>query len=95
MESEFLKWIASNGIGVGAAIAMFWIYRKDVHQALNSWRDQTLILTTLVSTVTAAITTNTAAIQSMERTLPHACPMSDQLAEGAVEIVARKLGTAR
>lgn len=50
-----LKAVATQGIGVMAAVAMFVIYRNDVHKALNSWQGQTRLLTELVEKNTAAM----------------------------------------
>ena len=91
MDTETVKWVMSQGIGAVLAAVLFWVYRKDVHTALNSWQSQTKILTDLVRDVTAALQANTSAIEAMERTLPHACPMAEQMADGAVEVVAKKL----
>jgi hypothetical protein len=91
MEPESIKWVMSQGIGAVLAFVMFLVYRKDVHNALNSWRDQTKILTALVQDVstsikgnTDAVLANTDAVAAMERQLPHACPMAETLADGAV-----------
>ena len=90
MDIKTVEWIVGQGIGAVLALVMFLIYRKDVSQALNSWQTQTKILTDLVRDVSAALQSNTDAIRAMERALPHACPMADELAAGAVEIVARR-----
>jgi hypothetical protein len=96
MDIELIKWVIQQSIGLAAAVGVFWIYRRDVHQALNSWRDQTRILTDLVATSTAAMQANTDAVRAvtdavraMETQLPHACPMADQLADDAVAAAAR------
>jgi membrane protein required for beta-lactamase induction len=91
MDAKTAEWIVGQGIGAVLALVMFLVYRKDVHNALNSWRDQTKILTQLVQEVTAAIQgqsdavrTHTDAVQAMERALPHACPMAERMANEAV-----------
>ena len=96
MDAESIKWVMSQGIGAVLAFVMFLVYRKDVHNALNSWRDQTKILTALVQDVstaikgaTDAVETNTEAVAAMERKLPHACPMAQTLADDAVAQAAR------
>jgi len=89
MDAETVKWVISQGIGAALAFGMFLVYRKDVHLALNSWQGQTKILTQLVQDTAAAIQANTDAVRAMERALPHACPMADQVAAGGVEVVTR------
>jgi hypothetical protein len=93
MDAESIKWAVSQGIGATLAVVMFLIYRKDVHNALNSWREQTKILTNLVQECTRALQANTDAVRSMDQKLPHACPMVDQIASGSVEVITRR-GTA-
>lgn len=90
MDAESVKWVVGQGIGAVLALVMFLIYRKDVHLALNSWQSQTKILTELVKDCTQALQSNTDAIRAMERALPHACPMTDQLSAGAVEVITRR-----
>jgi len=87
MDAEAIKWVLSQGIGAVLALVMFLVYRRDVHNALNSWQQQTRILTDLVKECTAAMQNNTYAVQAntesvqaMERKLPHVCPMVDQVA---------------
>lgn len=92
MDPETIKWIVSQGIGAVLALGMFLLYRKDVHEALNSWQSQTKILTDLVKEVSTTLQAHTSTIQEMERSLPHACPMADEMAAGAVEIVTKKIG---
>lgn len=90
MDAKTAEWLVSQGIGAVLALAMFLVYRKDVHNALNSWQQQTKILTDLVKEVTVALQGNTDAVRAMERALPHACPMADQVASGVVEVVRRR-----
>ena len=90
MDVETIRWVASQGIGAVLALVMFLVYRKDVHLALNSWQSQVRILTELVQDCTSALQSNTDAIRAMERALPHACPMADQLSDGAVEVITRR-----
>lgn len=96
MDAKSIEWVITQGIGAVLALAMFLWYRKDVHAALNSWRDQNKTLMTLVQDVSArmqantdAVSANTEAVQAMERKLPHACPMADRLADDAVAAAAR------
>ena len=96
MDAESIKWVMSQGNGADLAFVMFLVYRKDVHNALISWRDQTKILTALVQDVstaikgaTDAVETNTEAVAAMERKLPLACPMAQTLADDAVAQAAR------
>ena len=91
MDAETVKWVTSQGIGAVLALTMFLIYRRDVHNALNSWQQQTKILTELVQGNTKALTENTGALEAMERALPHACPMAERLASDAVGHPAREV----
>lgn len=84
-----IEWIIGQGIGAVLAFGMFLVYRKDVKNGLGTWRGQTEILMKLVGENTAAMQRNTDAINQMESTLPHACPMADQVASGAVEFITR------
>lgn len=81
MDLKILDWAVTQGLGLAIAVLVLFFYRRDVHAALNSWREQTRILTQLVQDVTAALQANTDAVQSMERSLPHACPMADQVVQ--------------
>jgi hypothetical protein len=90
MDAKSIEWVMSQGIGAVLAVVMFLVYRKDVKSALNSWQGQTKILTTLVQEATRAMQANTDAVLRMEATLPHACPMAEQLANGAVEVITRQ-----
>lgn len=99
MELKSVEWVIGQGIGAVLALTMFLIYRKDVHNALNSWQAQTKILTDLVREVSVAMTSNTKAVESnttavgaMEAILPHACPMAEQVAAGSVEVVRQARG---
>jgi hypothetical protein len=90
MDAKSIEWVVGQGIGAVLALVMFLVYRKDVHNALNSWRDQTKILTALVQDVatalqanTDAIKANSEAVQAMERQLPHACPMAERMSDDA------------
>ncbi len=84
MDGESVKWVVSQGIGAVLALVMFLVYRKDVHNALNSWQTQTKVLTELVRDSTStmqrntdAVEANTSAVRAMEMTLPHVCPAAD------------------
>jgi hypothetical protein len=61
-----LKAVATQGIGVMAAVAMFVVYRNDVHKALNSWQGQTKILTDLVRDITCVLQRNTDVIADLK-----------------------------
>jgi hypothetical protein len=98
MDAETLKWVMSQGVGAVLAFVMFMVYRKDVHEALNSWREQTKILTGLVQEATVALTRHSDAVETcseavaaMERKLPHACPMAAQMADEAVASAIRRV----
>jgi hypothetical protein len=80
MDIKVLDWAVTQGLGLAIAVLVLFFYRRDVLAALSGWRDQTRILVKLVQDVTAALQANTDAIRAMERSLPHACPMADQLA---------------
>lgn len=90
MDAEYAKWLITQGIGATLALIMFLVYRKDVHNALNSWQTQTKVLTELVQTVSTTIQANTDAVRAMQGSLPHACPMVDSLGKGDLEIVTRQ-----
>ena len=90
MDAKSIEWVMGQGIGAVLALVMFLVYRKDVSNALNSWQGQTKILTELVKESTKAMQSNTDAIERMQDALPHACPMADQIATGAVEVALRK-----
>ena len=96
MELKSIEWVISQGVGAVLALVMFLVYRKDVTSALNSWQDQTKILTDLVRDISVTIQINAEAttkleqaVEELARLLPHACPMTQQLAQG-VEVVIRK-----
>lgn len=98
MDAETLKWIMSQGVGAVLAFGMFLVYRKDVHEALNSWREQTKILTGIAQENSAALArhsdaveASTEAVAAMERKLPHACPMAAQMADEAVASAIRRV----
>jgi hypothetical protein len=98
MDAETIKWVLSQGVGAVLAFGMFLVYRQDVHNALNSWREQTKILTGVVQEATVALTRHSDAIETcsdavaaMERKLPHACPMAAQLADEAVASAIRRV----
>ena len=91
MEAKSIEWAVSQGIGAVLALVMFLIYRKDVTQALNSWQNQTKILTDLVGSIAAVLQANTDAIRAMERALPHACPMAERIAEGTLGVIAEHI----
>jgi len=96
VELKSIEWVISQGVGAVLALIMFLVYRKDVTSALNSWQNQTKILTDLVRDISVTIQVNAEATAKLEqavseltRQLPHACPMTQQL-ENGVEVVIRK-----
>jgi hypothetical protein len=95
MDAKQVEWIIGQGVGAVLALVIFLLYRKDVLQLIEDSRGQLKILTDLVADASKSMQANTSAVQAMERTLPHACPMADSMAEGAVEVVARKLERVR
>lgn len=74
MDGELVKWFATLGVGGVLAWCMFLIYRKDAKewreeyaQLSSGWKGQCELLVGLVRDNTAAITQNTAVVQSLHQ----------------------------
>lgn len=74
MDSEFLQWFATLGVGGILAGFMFVFYRKDVKSYTDLWKIQSDKMESLVTTVLAVVKENTISntklitlIETMER----------------------------
>jgi hypothetical protein len=59
MDNEFIKWLATLGVGGAIAGLIFYFYRKDVRSALETWKETALMLTGALKDSTAAHVENT------------------------------------
>lgn len=71
MDPEFIKWLATLGVGGVLAGFMFAFYRKDVKTYTLMWQGQSEQLITVVKENTKAITENTLIIKSLHRRNDH------------------------
>ena len=62
---EFLKSALRESPALVVLVGVLFVYRRDVHRALNSWQGQTKILTDLVEKNIGVMQHNTDAIQSL------------------------------
>lgn len=69
MDMEFVKWLASLGVGGVIAALIFSFYRKDVRAITELWRTQTELLTRVVTENTASNVRLTVVIESLHRRL--------------------------
>lgn len=67
IDSEFVKWLTTLGIGGILAGFMFVFYRKDVKQYTDLWKVSTDQLMIIVKENTASNTKLIALIESIER----------------------------
>lgn len=67
MDLEFVKWLATLGVGGALAGMMFLVYRKDMRELTAQWRGQTEMLMEVVKDNTQAMTQNTAVVQSLHQ----------------------------
>lgn len=67
MDGEFIKWIATLGVGGVLAGFMFVFYRKDVKMYTDLWKLTTEQLVTVVKENTASNTKLITLIESQER----------------------------
>lgn len=67
MDVEFLKWLATLGVGGVLAGFIFYFYRTDIKSFTEQWQGQTKLLMEVVKENTAAITANTTTIQALHR----------------------------
>lgn len=69
MDAEFMKWLATLGVGGVLAGLMFMFYRKDVKQYTELWRMATDQLMNVVKENTASNTKLISLIESQERNM--------------------------
>ena len=69
MDQEFLKWLATLGVGGVLAGIMFFYYRKDVAQYTNLWKGQSEALLEVVKENTKVITQLIEAVDALHRRL--------------------------
>lgn len=66
LDGEFVKWLATLGVGGVLAAFMFHFYRKDVRQYTDQWREQTTLLMTVVRENTASNTRLIASVDALQ-----------------------------
>lgn len=69
MDAEFVKWMATLGVGGVLAAFMFHFYRKDVRTYTDQWRGQSEALMGVVKDNTAAVTEMNVAVKALHRRL--------------------------
>lgn len=69
MDVEFMKYLASLGVGGIIAGIIFMIYRKDMREYQEEWKGQREILVNIVKENSIAITANTETIRALHRRL--------------------------
>jgi len=69
MDPEFVKWLATLGVGGVLAGFMFHFYRKDVRQFTDLWRGQSEALMLIVKENTSSNTKLTTMIDALHRRL--------------------------
>ena len=69
MDTEFIKWLATLGIGGVLAGFMFIFYRKDIKQFTELWKITSGQLMKIVEENTASYIKLTAVLESMERNM--------------------------
>lgn len=69
MDGEFIKWLATLGVGGVLAAFMFHFYRKDVKQFTDLWKGQSEMLVQVVKENTASNTKLVTLIDAMHRRL--------------------------
>ncbi len=67
MDAEFVKWLATLGVGGAIAALVFMFYRKDIKQYTELWRTATEKLLDVVKDNTAAQVKLIALIENQER----------------------------
>ena len=65
MDADFIKYLATLGVGGTLACMMFFVYRKDMRQVLDAWKGQSELLLSVVKENTAAISTLTSLIKEL------------------------------
>ena len=69
MDVEFLKWLATLGVGGVLAGFIFHFYRKDVRAYTEQWRGQSELLVTVVKENTSSNTKLVTVIDALHRRL--------------------------
>lgn len=69
MDIEFVRWLASLGVGGAIAALIFSFYRKDVRAFTDLWKTQTELLTKVVTENTSSNVRLTIVIESLHRRL--------------------------
>jgi hypothetical protein len=69
VDQDFMRFLASLGVGGIIAGLMFMFYRKDVRLYTDQWKGQSELLMQVVRENTAAVTANTTVVQSMHERL--------------------------
>lgn len=83
MDVEFMKWLATLGVGGVLAAFMFSFYRRDMRTCTQMWHGQSEQLMLVVKENTKAITENTLLVQALHRR------------NDAIEIVLQQLGASQ
>jgi len=68
-DPDFLKFLATLGVGGILAGFMFFFYRKDVRQYTDLWKAQTDVLTSLIESNIEANVSLKAAVEALHRRL--------------------------
>lgn len=69
MDTEFVKYLATLGVGGVLAAFMFHFYRKDVKTYTDQWRGQSEALMGVVKDNTQAVTEMNVAVKALHRRL--------------------------
>lgn len=67
MDNEFIKWLATLGVGGALAGFMFMFYRRDVKAYTDEWRHQSDVLMQVVKENTASNTKLVAVIDALHQ----------------------------
>jgi hypothetical protein len=67
MDSEFIKWLTTLGVGGVLAGVIFNFYRKDIRQYTDLWQSTSAQLMTIVKDNTASNTKLVALLENQER----------------------------
>ena len=69
MDAEFVKWLATLGVGGVLAAFMFHFYRRDVRTYTDQWRGQSAMLLEVIKENTASNTKLITVIDALHRRL--------------------------
>jgi len=69
VDAEFVKWLATLGVGGVLAAFMFVFYRKDVRIYTEMWKGQADILARVIQDNTASMTKLVTVIEALHRRL--------------------------